>query len=172
MGESAEDLNRYCTNKKIWTTKEYQNTPTIIITEVCINSTRQFSQSCPTLRPHEPQHTRPPCPSPTPGVYSNSCPLSQWCLQPSSPTCHLQSFPASGSFQMNQIFTSGGQSIEISASTPVLPVNIQGWIPLGWAGWIFLQSKGLTLKSLLQHHSLKASIFWPSAFFMIQFSHP
>ena len=137
-------------------------------------SSVQFSCSdvSDSLRPHGLQHARPPCPSPTPGVYSNSCPLSQWCLQPSSPTCHLQSFPASGSFQMNQIFTSGGQSIEISASTPVLPVNIQGWIPLGWAGWIFLQSKGLTLKSLLQHHSSKASILQHSVFFIIQLSHP
>ena len=148
MGESAEDLNRYCTNKKIWTTKEYQNTPTIIITEVCINSTRQFSQSCPTLRPHEPQHTRPPCPSPTPGVYSNSCPMSRWCHPTISssvvPFSCPQSFPTAGSFQISQLFTWDGQSIGVSASTSVLPMNTQDWSPLGGTGWISLQSKGLS----------------------------
>ena len=99
------------------------------------------------LWPHESQHARPPCPSPTPGVYSNSCPLSQWChpaisssVIPSS-SC-LQSFPASGSFQMSQLFTSGGQNIGVSASTSVLPMNTQDWPPLGWTGWISLQSKG------------------------------
>ena len=95
------------------------------------------------------QHARPPCPLPTPGVYSNSCPLNQWChptisssVIPFSP--HLQSFPASGSFQMSQFFTSGGQSIRVSASTSVLPVNIQDWFSLGLTGWISLQSKGLS----------------------------
>ena len=104
----------------------------------------QFSHSVvsDSLYPLELQHARPPCPSPTPGVYPNSCPLSQWC----HPTiCSwLQSFPASGSFQMSQLFTSGGQSIGISASTSVLPVKIQDWFPLGWASWISLQSKGLS----------------------------
>ena len=93
------------------------------------------------LWPHGLQHTRPPCPSPTPRVYSNSCPLSQWyhptissSVVPNS-SCS-QSFPASGSFQMSQLFTSGGQSIGVSASTPVLPMNTQDWFPLGWNGWI------------------------------------
>ena len=101
------------------------------------------------LRPHESQYTRPPCPSATPGVYTNSCPLSQWChLTISSPvipflSC-LQSFPTSGSFQMSQLFTSGGQSTGISASTSALPMNTQDWSPLGWTGWISLQSKGLS----------------------------
>ena len=101
------------------------------------------------LRPHESQYTRPPCPSATPGVYPNSCPLSQWChLTISSPvipflSC-LQSFPTSGSFQMSQLFTSGGQSTGISASTSALPMNTQDWSPLGWTGWISLQSKGLS----------------------------
>ena len=97
---------------------------------------------------HEPQHARPPCPSPTPGVYPNSCPLSQWChltisssVVPFS-SC-LQSFPTSGSFQMSQLFTSGGQNPGVSALTLVLPMNTQDWFPLGWTGWIFLQSKGL-----------------------------
>ena len=92
---------------------------------------------------------RPPCPSPTPRVYSNSCPLSWWCHPTISSSdipfssC-LQSFPASRSFQMSQLFSSGGQSIGVSASTSVLPVNIQDWSPLGWTGWISLQSKGLS----------------------------
>ena len=95
------------------------------------------------------QHTRPPCPSPTPGVYSNSCPLSRWCHPAISSSvvpfssC-LQSFPASGSFQMSQFFTLGGQSIDVSESTPVLPMNIKGWFLLGWAGWICLKSKWLS----------------------------
>ena len=128
------------------------------------------------LRPHELQHIRPPCASPTLGVYSNSCPLSQWChltisssVVPFS-TCP-QSFPASGSFQMRQLFASGGQSIGVSASTSVLPMNTQDWSPLGWTGWIFLQSKGLS-RVLLQHHRSKASILGHSAFFIVQLSHP
>ena len=99
------------------------------------------------LWPHGLQHTRPSCPSPTPRVYLNSCPSSRW-YHPaiSSSVVHfsscLQSFPASGSFQMSQFFTSGGQNIEASAS--VLPMNIQDWFPLGWTSWISLQSKGLS----------------------------
>ena len=101
------------------------------------------------LQPHESQHARLPCPSPTPRVYPNSCPLTQWCHPTiSSPIISFsscpQSFPASGSFQMNQLFTSGGQNIGVSASTSVLPMNTQGWSPLGWTGWISLQSKGLS----------------------------
>ena len=103
------------------------------------------------LWPHELQHDKPPCPSPTPGVYSNSCPLSQWCHPTISssviPFSCSQSFPASGSFPMSQLFTSGGQSIGVSASTSVLPMNIQDWFPLGWTGWIYhitgAQWKGL-----------------------------
>ena len=101
------------------------------------------------LWPHGPQHARPPCPSPTPRVYSNSCPLSWWChLTISSSVIPFsscpQSPPASGSFQMSQLFASGGQSIRVSASTSVLPMNTQDWSPLGWTGWISLQSKGLS----------------------------
>ena len=101
------------------------------------------------LQPQEPQHARPPCPSPTPGVHPNPCPLSQW-YHPtiSSPLVPFsscpQSFPASGSFQMSQLFLPGGQSIGVSASTSVLPMNTQDWSPLGWTGWISLQSKGLS----------------------------
>ena len=101
------------------------------------------------LQPHGLQHTRSPCPSPTPGVYSNSFPLSRWChptissfVVPFS-SC-LKSFPASESFPMSQFFTSGGQSIGASASASVLPMNIQDWFPLEWTGWISLQSKGLS----------------------------
>ena len=122
------------------------------------------------LRPHESQHARPPCPSPTPGVYPNSCALSQWyhptissSVVPFS-SC-LQSFPASGSFQMSQLFASGGQSVAVSASASVLPVSIQDWFPLGLTGWISFQSK--RFKSLLQHHSSKASILWHSALFLV-----
>ena len=90
---------------------------------------------------HEPQHTRPPCPSPTPGVHPNPCPLSWWCHPTISSSVvpfssSPQSFPASGSFQMIQLFASGGQSIGVSASTSVLPMNTQDWCPLGWTGWI------------------------------------
>ena len=101
------------------------------------------------LRPHELQHTRPPCPSPTPGVHPNPCPSSRW----GHPTISSsvipfssfpQSFPASGSFPKSQFFTSGGQSIGVSASASVPPMNTQGWSPLGWTGWISLQSKWLS----------------------------
>ena len=101
------------------------------------------------LWPHGLQHARPPCPSPTPGVYSKSYPLSWWChptisssLVPFS-SC-LQSFPASGSFPMSQLFTWGGQSTGVSALGSVLPMNTQDWLPLEWTGWISLQSKGLS----------------------------
>ena len=99
------------------------------------------------LWPHGLQHTSPPCPLPTPRVYSNSCSLSRWCHPTISSSvvpfssC-LQSFPPSESFQMIQLFIWGGQSIGVSASTSVLPMNTQEWFPLGWTGWISLQSKG------------------------------
>ena len=111
----------------------------------------QFSHSVMSnsLRPHGVQHTRLTCPSPTPGAYSNSCPSSQWCHPTISSSIvpfssRLQSFPASGSFQMSQLFASGGQRIGVSASALVLPMNIQDWFPLRWTGWISLQSKGLS----------------------------
>ena len=113
-------------------------------------SSVQFSHSVmsDSLRPHGLQHARSPCPSPTPGVYSNSCALSRWCHPIVSSSAipfssYLQSFPVSGSFPVSQFFTSGGQSIGVSASTSVLPMNTQDWFPLGWTGWISLQSKGL-----------------------------
>ena len=111
----------------------------------------QFSHSVVSnfLRPHKPQHAGPPCPSQTPKAYSNSCPSSWWCHAAISSSvvpfssCP-QSLPASGSFPMSQLFASGGQSTRLSASASVLPMNTQDWSPLGWTGWISLQSKGLS----------------------------
>ena len=100
------------------------------------------------LRPHESQHARTPCLSPTPRIHSDSCPLSQWCHPAISSSvipfssCP-QSFPALGSFQMSRLFAWGGQSIGVSASTSVLPINTPDWFPLGWSDWISLLSKGL-----------------------------
>ena len=121
------------------------------------------------LWPHELQHARPPCPSPTPGVYPNSCPLSRWghltissSVVPFS-SC-LQPFPTSWSFQMSQLFTSGGQNIGVSASTSVLPMNTQDWFPLGWTGWISL----LTLQcgwAIISNNALNNKQF-PSCFIM------
>ena len=127
----------------------------------------QFSRSVvsDSLWPHESQHTRPPCPSHTPRVYPNSCPLSQWChLTISSSAFPFsycpQSFPTSGSFQMSQLFASGGQNIAVSASTSVLPMNTQDWFPLGWTGWISLQSKGpsrVFSNTTLQKHKFSST---------------
>ena len=128
------------------------------------------------LWPHGLQHARPPCPSPTPGVYSNSCPSSQWC----HPTVlffvvlfssSLQSFPASGSFPRSQFFVSGGQSIGVSASVSVLPNEYSGLISfrMDWLDLLVVQKNP---KSLLQHLSWKASILWCSALFIVQLSHP
>ena len=123
------------------------------------------------LQPHGLKHTRLPCSSPTPGACSNSCPLSQWCHSNISSSvvpvssC-LQSFLASGSFPMSQFFASGGQSVGVSVSASVLPMNIHDWFPLGLTGLISLQSK-----SLLQHYNSKASILQGSDFFMVQLLH-
>ena len=127
-----------------------------------------------TSRPHGPQHARPPCPSPTPGVYSNSYPLNRWCHPTISCSViplssHLQTFSASESFQMSQLFTSGDQRIGVSASTSVLPVNTQDWFPLGCIGWISLQSKG---PSIVFSNTTVQSILWCTAFFIVQLSHP
>ena len=145
---------------------------------IIIISSVQFSsvaQSCPTLQPHESQHARPPCPSPSRRVHSNSCPSSQWChLAISSSVIPFsscpQSLPASGSFLMSQLFTWGGQSTGVSALALFLPKNTQDWSPLEWTGWISLQSKDSQESS--QHHSSKASILLHSAFFTVQLSHP
>ena len=125
---------------------------------------------------HEPQHARPPCPPLTPRVYSNSCPLSRWChLSISSSVIPFsscpQSFPASGSFQTSQLFTSGGQSTGVSALASVLPMNTQDWSPLGWTGWISLQSKGLSRvfsNTTVQKHQL----WTPKSFFAFKWEAP
>ena len=126
----------------------------LIIADVqCLPQFRsvQFSRSVvsDSLRPHESQHARPPCPSPTPEVHSNSCPSSQWCHPAISSSVFPfsscpQSLPAAGSFSMSQLFAWGGQSIGVSALASVLPMNTQDWSPLEWTGWISLQSKGLS----------------------------
>ena len=146
-------------------------------TKINLYSSLQFSHSVvsDSLWPHGLQHARPPCPSPTTGAYSNSCPLSQWCHPTISSSVIpfsslLQSFPASGSFPVSQFFPSGGQRIGLSASASVLPMNIHGWFPLGLTGFISLLSKGLS--SLLRHHISKASIIELSAFLIIQLSYP
>ena len=125
------------------------------------------------LWPHGLKHSRPLCPSPNPGVYSN-CPLSQWC-HPTILSCvirfssRLQSFPESGSF-LSHLFALGDQSTGVLTSASGFPMNIQDWFPLGGTGWISLQPKRLS-KSLLQYHSPKASILWHSTSFMVQLSH-
>ena len=114
------------------------------------------------LRHHGLQHTRPPCPSPSPRVYSNSCPLSWWCHPTISSSvvsissC-LQSFPVSGSFLKKRLFKSDSQSVEASASASALPRNIQDWFPLGWTSWISLQSKGLSRVFTVQKHQFFGS---------------
>ena len=116
---------------------------------------------------HGLQHARPPCPSPTLRAYSNPCPSSWWCHPTISSSVvlfssQLQSFPASRSFQMSQFFTSGGQSIAVSASSSILPMNIQHWFPLGWTGWISLQSKGFLRvfsNTIVQKHQFFSTQF-------------
>ena len=148
-----------------------------------VNNKVQFSSvqfSCSvvsdSLRPRGLQHARLPCPSSTPRACSNSCLSSQWCLLTISSSVMpfsscLQSSPAPGSFPKSQFFTSGGPSIGASVSASVLPMNIQGWFPLGLTGLISLLAVQGTLKSLLQHYSSKASILQHSAFFTVQLSH-
>ena len=128
-----------------WDCKKHKKTTSVHFSSV--------NHWCRTLKTHVLQHARTPYPSPAPRVYSNLCPRVDDAIQPSHPTIsssvilfssHLQSFPASGSLQMSHFFASGGQSTGVSASASVLPMNIQDWFPLGWTGWISLQSKGLS----------------------------
>ena len=129
------------------------------------------------LQPHESQHARPPCPSPIPRVHPNSCVLSRWCHPAISSSvvpfssCP-QSLQASESFPMSQLFARGGQSTGVSASASVLPINTQDWLVSFRMDWLDLLAVQGTLKSLLQHHSSKASILKRSAFFTVQLSHP
>ena len=136
-----------------------------------------LGQSCPTLCDPMDCSTSgfPVQEASPPGTYSNSCPLSRWCRPTISSSIvpfssHLQSFPASGSFQMSHFFPSGGQSIGVSTSASVLPMNIQGLFPLGWTGWISLQSKGLSRvfsNTTVQKHQKKVPILRHSAFFIV-----
>ena len=132
---------------KLQSTASSEYSPTLSpshMTELSV----QFSCSVmsDSLQPHEPQHARPPCPSPTPRVHPNPCPLSRW-YHPTISSSVVpfsscpQSFPASGSFPMSQLFASGGQRIGVSASTSVLPMNTQDWSPLGWTGWAMPSSQ-------------------------------
>ena len=145
IGTSAQ---KYCTDINGWKIRDFYASFSHSLQRF---SSVQFSHSVVSnsLRPHESQHSRPPCPSPTPGVYSNPCPSSQWCHPATSSSVipfssWPQSLPASGSFPMSQLFAWGGQGIGVSASASVLPMNTQDWSPLGWTGWISLQSKGLS----------------------------
>ena len=139
--------------------------------DTCISSV-QFNHSVlsDSLPPRELQHARPPCPSPTPGVHPNSCPLRRWCHPAISSSvipfssCP-QSLPASGSFPLSQLISSGGQSIGISASTSVLP-NTQDWSPLGWTGWISLQSKSCPQKKFHELHLSHSESYPPNTFFL------
>ena len=136
----------------------------------------QFSSVMPDFSwPHGPQHARPPCPSPTLRVYPNPCPLSRWChptiLSSVIPFSFcLQPFLASGSFQMSQLFTSGGESIGVSASISVLPINTQDWSPLGWTGWISLWSKGLS--RVFSNTTVGSISYSALSFLTAQLSHP
>ena len=148
--------------------KEWVQFPNLLIS--------QFSRSVVSnsLPPSGLQYTRLPCPSPIPGTWSNLCPSSQWCLQPSHPlssssSC-LQSFPASGSFPVSWLFASGGQSIGASVAASVLPMNIQDWVPSNWL--VGSPCSPRDSQEFLQHHSSKASILWHSTFFMVPLSHP
>ena len=139
-----------------WATREGKHLDTLQF--------RSVAQSCQTLWSHGLQHANLPCPSPTPGACSNSCPSSRWSHSTisSSFSSHLQSFPASASFQLSQFFASGGQSIRVSASASVLPMNTQDWSPWGWTDWISLQSKGLSRvfsNTTVQKHQFFGTLF-------------
>ena len=139
-------------------------------------SSVQFNHSVVTesLWPHWLHHNKPPCPSPTPGAYSNTCPSSQW-LHPTISSCVIpfsscpQSFPASGSFVMIQFFTSGDQTIGISASAAVLPINIQDWFPLGWTVLISLQSK--VLSRVFSNNTMKNHQFFSTQLSLLSNCH-
>ena len=125
------------------------------------------------LWPHGLQHARLPCPTLSPGACSNSCPSSRWCYltisSSAGPFFCLQSFPASGSFPKSWLFSSSDQSIGVSASVSVLPMNIQGWFPLGWTGWISLQSKGLS--RVFSNTTFQKHQFFSAQLFMVQLSY-
>ena len=171
---STQAYSNQCDWQLIQLLKCYWNWLIIPVKTVKLDQFSSVARSCPTLRRHELQHARPPCPSPTPGVHPNPCPLSQWCHPTISssviPFSWPQSFPTSGSFPVSQLFSLGGQHIGVSAATSVLPMNIQ--LISFRMDWLDLLAVQGTLKNLLQHHSWKASILWCSAFFIVQLSHP
>ena len=177
--ETEEELKSFLMNVKKESEKAglKLNIQKTKIMASCPISSVQFSCSVMSnsLRPHELQHTRLPCPSPTPRVHPNPCPSSRWCHPAISSSvvsfssC-LQSFPASGSFQMSQFFASGSQSFRVSASASVLPMNIQDWFLLGWTGWISFQSKGLSrFFSKTQSRSINSLVL---SFLYSQLLHP
>ena len=147
----------------------WENLSVLILRYLLAFQFSSVSQTCQTLRPHDLRHTRLPCPSSTTRACSNSCPLSQWCHPTISSSvipfssC-FQSFPSSGSFQMSKLLASGGQSIGVSASTSAFPKNTQDWSPLGWTGWISLQSKGLSRvfsnTTVQKHQSTAGHTHW------------
>ena len=134
-------ISQYCMGKFI--TWKFRNASSQIPETLSVKFSLSVVSN--SLRPHESQHSRPPCPSPTPGVHPNSCASSRWCHPAISSSvipfsCCPQSLPASGSFPMSQLFTWGGQNIGVSAWVSILPMNTQDWSPLDWTGWISLQS--------------------------------
>ena len=180
LGDVARSVSDHCKRANTatkWVTQIFFCFP-VHIKVIFTLSSVQLSHSVmsDSLWPHGLQHARIPCPSPTPRVYSNSCPSNQGCHPTISSSVipfssHLQSFPGSGPFQMSQHFASCGQSTGVSALASVLPINTQDWSPFRM-DWVDLLAVQGTLKSLLQHHTSKASIHWRSAFFPVQLSHP
>ena len=163
MDMSLSKLRELMMDREAWCAAIHE----VAKSQIWLGDSAQFSCSVMSnsLWPNGLQHTRLPCPSPTPRAYSNSCPYSQWCHPTISSSVipfssHLQSFPASGSFPISQFFTSSGLSIGVSASTSVLPMTTQDWSPLRWTGWISLQSKGLSRvfsNTMLQKHQFFSS---------------
>ena len=162
LGTASQIVSFLCVYNSIWNLFEilWVRNPAIFPNSV------QFSRSVmsDSLRPHESQHARPPCPSPTPGVYSNWCPLSECCHPTiSSSVVPFSSCPQSGSFQMSLLFTWSDQSIGVSPSASVFLMNTQDWSPLGWTGWISLQSKGLSRvfsnTTVQKHQFFSAQLF-------------
>ena len=168
----SKRLSRVFSNTTVWKHQFFSAQPSLwssfhIHTWLLEKPLVQFSsvtQLCLTLRPQGLQHARLPCPSSILGAYANSCPLSWWCHPTISSSVvpfssHLQSFPASGSFKMSQFITSSGQSVGVSASASVLPMDIQGWFPLELTGWIFSQSKGIALTTSTFVHKMTSLFF-------------
>ena len=146
---------------------------TLTLKNPCFPVFSSVAQSCPTLCDLINRSSQPPCPSPTPRVHPNPCPLCRWCHPTISssvvPFSCPQSFPASGSFQMSQLSASGGQSIGVAASTSVLPMNTQDWSPLGWTSWISSVSKGLS--RVFSNTTVQKHQFFGTQLFSLSNSH-